>query len=100
MPKADTNVVMRMEFETSADKIIHERHMYTVLDVLGNVGGLLDMLTYLGQIVLAIIFKVSGSETVRYLTQALFYTNRGSRPDPLTDTDEHLPSKAMEQIRH
>ena len=47
MPKADTNVVMRMEFETSSDEIVHERQVYTVLDVLGDVGGLVDALFYL-----------------------------------------------------
>ena len=80
MPNSDTNVVMRMEFETSSDEITHERQVYTLLDMLGDVGGLLDMLTYLGQMILAMIFKVSGSETIRYLVGALFYKRKETSP--------------------
>ena len=64
--------MMRLEFETSSDEIVHERAVYTVLDLLGDIGGLLDALMYLGQIVLAIIFKFSGSEIYRYLIMMLF----------------------------
>ena len=91
-----------MEFETSADEIAHERQVYTILDMLGDVGGLLDMLTYLGQILLAIMFKISGSETVRYLAGALFF-----RHNELSSRDLHesngeqsrLPLKVLKQLK-
>ena len=43
-PNSDTSIVMRLEFETSSDEIINSRYVYTVLDLLGDIGGLLDML--------------------------------------------------------
>ena len=61
-PNSDTNIVMRLEFETSSDEVIHERAVYTILDLLGDVGGLLDMLTYFGQFIIAIYIRMSGSE--------------------------------------
>jgi len=92
---------MRMEFETSSDEIAHERQVYTLLDMLGDVGGLLDMLMYLGQIVLAIIFKVSGSETIRYLAGALFYRRKEISPYHIHDSNEEsseLPRKVLKQL--
>ena len=44
MPSADADIVMRLEFETSTDEIIENRSVYTFLDFLGDVGGLLDMI--------------------------------------------------------
>ena len=79
MPSADTNIVMRLEFETSSDEIIHERAVYTVLDLLGDLGGLLDMLSYLAQFIVTIITRVSGSEILRYMISLIFLRDKVAR---------------------
>ena len=38
---------MRLEFETSSDETAHNRAVYTLFDFLGDIGGLLEMMTYL-----------------------------------------------------
>lgn len=69
-------MVMRLEFETSADETAYNRAVYTLFDFLGDIGGLLDMMTYLAQIVWSIVYRVSGSELSKYLIGMLFFTDR------------------------
>ena len=73
MPIPDTDIVMRLEFETSPDDINHNRSVYTSLDLLGDVGGLLDMCILIAKIIWSIIFTISGSEINRYLLTHLFF---------------------------
>jgi len=70
---------MRLEFETSSDEIIHNRAVYTILDLLGDLGGLLDMLTYLAQFMMILITRLSGSEILRYLISMIFLRDRIAR---------------------
>ena len=46
-PSSDTNIVMRLEFETSSDEIVNQRSVYTLLDFLGDCGGLLDAIVFI-----------------------------------------------------
>ena len=75
-PSADTNIVMRLEFETSSDEIVNQRSVYTLLDFLGDCGGLLDSLLFLAQLIWYIVFSFSGSEINRYLIRRLFYKDK------------------------
>ena len=75
-PNSDTSIVMRLEFETSSDEIIHSRSVYTFLDFLGDIGGLLDMLIQLASFLWTVAFAVSGSELTRFLISALFVRDK------------------------
>ena len=44
----------------SADKVIHDRAVYGVLDFLGDVGGLADALVKIGACLLSIIRFITG----------------------------------------
>ena len=67
---------MRLEFETSSDETAHNRAIYTLFDLLGDIGGLLEMMTYLAQIVWSIVNRLSGSQLTKYLIGVLFFTDR------------------------
>ena len=75
MPITSTDIVMRLEFETSPDDINHTRSVYTTLDLLGDVGGLLDMCVLIAKILWSIIYTISGSEINHYLITRLFFRN-------------------------
>ena len=43
---------MRIEF--TGDKVIHERSIYSILDLISDIGGVFDGLRYIGQFILGV----------------------------------------------
>ena len=56
----------------SLDLIEHERAIYTIFDLLGDIGGLSDILFKLGGILVWIISFLTGSGLDRLLVSSLF----------------------------
>lgn len=84
MPNSDTSTVMRLEFEASLDELVHTRSIYTVLDMLGDIGGLLDMMTFIFKLVWSVVYSFSGSEISRFLLSALFFKYRRGQDSRMT----------------
>lgn len=64
---------------TSPDRVTYQRSIYTFLDFLGDIGGLLDAFKLLGA---ALINLIYGSSLSNYLLTNLFYdapSNKGSQ---------------------
>ena len=56
------------------DSIVHVRSIYTVWDVLGDIGGLIDMLRFMVQPLVIGANFIFGSGLTRYLLGNLFLT--------------------------
>ena len=56
-------------FSMSSDKRYFTRTIYSVLDFLGDIGGLAGILTYMGQTLLGLI---SGNSLMQFLSMELF----------------------------
>ena len=67
---------MRLEFETSSDVSFNQRSVYTLLDFLGDVGGLFDMMILLAKLIWTVAYTISGSEINRYLIAMLFVRDK------------------------
>ena len=68
------NQVSGLMIHASPDQIVYERAVYTFLDFLGDVGGLLDALKLIGASLISLIY---GGSLSTFLLSQLFY----SRPD-------------------
>ena len=66
------NTILQCTFEMHPDVIQQERSVYTVWDLFGDVGGLFDMLSYIGQWLVGLISLVSGSPLNRFIFARLF----------------------------
>ena len=105
MPINDDDIVMRLEFETSSNEISSSRSVYTLLDFLGDVGGLLDMCIIIAKIVWTIIFAISGSEINRYLVGNLFFKDARSSTNSTRSENSHegsgvQPQRAVKAIKN
>ena len=66
------NTILQCTFEMHPDIIQQERSVYSVWDMFGDVGGLFDMLSYIGQGLVGLISLVSGSPLNRFIFARLF----------------------------
>ena len=58
------------------DIAIHNRSIYTALDLLGDVGGLFDALKGISTVVVAIYFQIFGSPIEEYLLKSMYLRNK------------------------
>lgn len=63
---------MRLAYNINLDKIKHSRSVYTLWDMLGDIGGLFGILQLFARHLLSLIATVFGSGVDRYLTSKLF----------------------------
>ena len=66
------HAISQFTFEMHPDVIQQERSVYTVWDMFGDVGGLFDMLSYIGQWLVGLISFVAGSPLNRFIFARLF----------------------------
>ena len=85
----------------SLDVIHHNRSIYTLLDFLGDCGGLKDALTVICEILLFVFTSISGSGLESYLLANLFkYPSKGRKVttlDNITDK-ESLKATAKQDL--
>ena len=63
---------MEFIFVQDSDIMYYERSVYTVLDLLGDVGGLNDALTIIAQVLLFILFHLTKAGPHNYIIKRLF----------------------------
>ena len=69
----DNYNVFQTKLRLSRDREVNTRSIYTVLDWLGDVGGLVDALQYIGKFVMFLYFKlVSEDPITHFLVTSLF----------------------------
>ena len=73
MPISIPGIAQRFEFEMSLDVIQNNRDVYTLMDMLGDIGGLLDITLIFVKVAWTIVFTISGGELTRHLANNLFY---------------------------
>ena len=59
-------------FALSLDIIHHQRSVYSLLDLLGDVGGLLSMMMGLGNYLLMIVISLTDETLYRYIQELVF----------------------------
>ena len=64
------------------DVQIYKRKIYTILDLLGDVGGLLDALRAFGSVAVMIFFHLCGNPVHHYLLEAIYKQNDKTRNVP------------------
>ena len=69
------NMMFAFEIRLTPDVVYHTRAIYTFLDLLGDVGGLLDALKGFMSFVVAIYFHICGDPIQAYLLKSLFVRN-------------------------
>ena len=62
-------------FSLHRDVVHHSRSIYTFLDLLGDIGGLLDGLKGICSVLISIYFYLFGNPIHSYLLKALFLQN-------------------------
>ena len=65
----------------SSETHVYSRAIYTFWDLLGDVGGLFDMLKLIGQAMIAFITSLSGSKLNRVLISQIFYLPNKKKQD-------------------
>merc|ERR1712060_556333 len=58
--------MFQAKLRLSKDRIAYTRQIYTVLDWLGDIGGLLDALTYIGQMIMFVYFHFIQGDPISY----------------------------------
>ena len=53
--------------DLDTDVRIYKRQIYTILDLLGDIGGLLDALKAFGSVFVLLYFKLTGDQVTHYL---------------------------------
>ena len=84
---SDKNNVFYSKLRLSNDIEVNTRSIYTVLDWLGDVGGLVDALQYIGKLVMFFYFKfISDDPITHFLVTSLFKreNKRGSADSTTT----------------
>ena len=69
------NILFSVEYLLERDVLIHNRSIYTALDLLGDVGGLFDALKGISTLVVAFYFQIFGSPIDEYLLKSMFLRN-------------------------
>ena len=68
----DESKILRLTFAMDPDIVYETREIYTFWDLLGDVGGLYDMLKLMGQFFVSSVQFFFGSNLYRYLIPHLF----------------------------
>ena len=63
---------LKIRFEISPESIIHQRTVYNSLDLIGDVGGLLDGLTAIGGFLITIYSFIVGDPLESYISKSVF----------------------------
>ena len=58
----------------SEEVVLYQRNVYNILDLIGDIGGLLDGLTYLVRILLYLTGFIFGNPLMSYLVDKVFLT--------------------------
>ena len=58
---------MAQVIDLNTDVKIYRRQIYTILDLLGDIGGLLDALKAFGSVFVLFYFKLTGDQVTHYL---------------------------------
>ena len=62
----------------------HTRTIYTLLDFLGDIGGLSDALNWIGSVIIAIVQLITGSGLNQYLLRKIFTKDNSDRVSSLS----------------
>ena len=73
------DILFAFDFKLSLDQTRQKRSIYTLFDVLGDVGGLLDGLRLLGGILMSIYTFIIGSPLKAFLVTSLFKRSKVSK---------------------
>ena len=73
------NLLLSVEFKLSKNVQHHNRSVYTLFDLLGDVGGLFDALKGIMSTIIALYFLLFGNPMHEYLLKALFLNNNMQR---------------------
>ena len=73
------NLLFSVEFKLSKDVQHHNRSVYTLFDLLGDVGGLFDALKGIMSINVALYFLLFGNPMHEYLLKALYLNDNMQR---------------------
>ena len=71
----DPGMLFSIELILEKDVIHHDRSVYTLLDLLGDVGGLFDALKGISSIIVGLYFNIFGNPMHEYLLKAIFMRN-------------------------
>ena len=63
---------MAQVIDLNTDVKIYRRQIYTILDLLGDIGGLLDALKAFGSVFVLFYFKITGDQVTHYLLESIF----------------------------
>ena len=83
----DQNYFFSVEFRLNRDVIEHKRSIYTFLDLIGDIGGLLDGLTAIGGFLMSIFCFIFGNPLDSYLLRSQ-YKAETMDAEPLESTNE------------
>ena len=75
----------------SPDVEIHNRQIYSILDLLGDIGGLFDALKAITSIFLSIIFALTGNPIEEFLLSLVFKRDENGK----TRTTRDLTSRNL-----
>ena len=68
----DDSFLFSFAFKLNKDVIHHKRSVYTFLDLLGDLGGLMDALVGIMSCIVALYLNIIGCPMREYLLRALF----------------------------
>ena len=71
----DDSFLFSFEFKLNKDVIHHKRSVYTFLDLLGDLGGLMDALVGIMSCIVALYLNIIGCPMQEYLLKTLFLKN-------------------------
>ena len=68
-------VLFSVKIKLENEVVHHKRSVYTSLDLLGDIGGLLDALKSISSVIVTLYFSIFGNPMHEYLLKALFLSN-------------------------
>ena len=80
--ESETDLLNQLTITLDLDSVEHVRRVYTIWDVLGDTGGLIDMLCLLCKPLIILYHGIVGSGMTRFLIQSLFVLQKKvNKPD-------------------
>ena len=73
-----SDLVMQFRFMMSLDELTHTRTVYNLLDYLGDIGGCLDALKYIGAF---LVWILNGDRLGEFLTSKIFKVDNCKEPN-------------------
>ena len=90
---------MAQVIDLDTDVRIYKRQIYTILDLLGDIGGLLDALKAFGSVFVLLYFKLTGDQISHYLLQSIFKEDINSHYERTKDSSRLNKFKALQKRR-